>query len=237
MPRVLMVDTAVLFRMLERSFLRREGWEIVCAARGKDVIDKARTLRPELVLLDANAPGLDAPACLRALRAEGRSVPVVMLTDAGTAPLREGEGADAVLTHPVEAAALESALSALGQVPSRRGARRPARLAARVTTAEDLLRGRVKDVSRTGIFLTLPRPLPIESAVGVSLSLPAPGGPRRVQAHGIVVRRVAEESASHLIAGVGVRFTSVDERSASLIERFVSQTATRGEERADQVTA
>jgi CheY-like chemotaxis protein len=230
-----MVDTAVLFRMLEGSFLRREGWEIVCAARGTDVIDKARTLQPELVLLDATAPGLDARACLRALRAEARPVPVVMLTDAG-AP-REGEGADAVFTHPVEAAALESALCELGQVPSRRGVRRTARLAARVTSAEGLLRGRVKDISRTGIFLTLPRPLPIDSAVGVSLILPAPEGPRRVQAQGIVVRRVAEESASHLIAGVGVRFTSVDERSTSLIERFVSQVAPRGEERADQVTA
>jgi CheY-like chemotaxis protein len=236
MPRVLMVDTAVLFRMLEGSFLRREGWEIVCAARGTDVIDKARTLRPEIVLLDATAPGLDARACLRALREEPRPVPVVMLTDAGNDP-RGGEGADAVLTHPVEAAALESALCELGQVPWRRGARRAARLTARVTTAEGLLRGRVKDISRTGIFLTLPRPLPIDSAVGLSLILPAPEGPRRVQAQGIVVRRVAEESASHLIAGVGVRFTSVDERSGSLIDRFVSQAAPRGEERADQVTA
>src|SRR5262245_7786 len=236
MPRVLMVDTAVLFRMLEGSFLRREGWEIVCAARGKDVIDKARTLQPELVLLDATAPGLDARACLRALRAEAGPVPVVMLTDAGAAR-GEGEGADAVLTHPVEAAALESALSELGQVPSRRGARRAARLSARVTTAEGLLRGHVKDISRTGIFLALPRPLAIDSAVGLSLTLPTPEGPRRVQAQGLVVRRVADESASHLIAGVGVRFTSVDERSASLIDRFVSQAVSRGEERADKVTA
>jgi len=33
---------------------------------------------------------------------------------------------------------------------------------------------------------------------------------------------VAEDLGSHLIAGVGVRFTAVDERSESLIDRFVS---------------
>jgi CheY-like chemotaxis protein len=218
-----MVDSAVLFRMLEGSFLRRSGWDIDCAARGGAIVEKARTLRPELVVLDVLAPDLDAPACLRALRSDqaaGR-IPIVVLASDATRSDLEAAGADTILSHPVEPAALETALCALARVSSRHGRRRPARMGARVDTPEGILRGRVKDISRTGLFLTLSRTLPIESTVGVRLSLPAPGGPRPVQARGVVVRCVPEEIGSHLIAGVGVRFTSVDEGSGSLIDRFV----------------
>jgi len=239
MPRVLMVDNAALFRMLEGSFLRRAGWEIVCACRGREVVEKARALLPDLVLLDTAVADLDASACLQALRSDPqvRPIPIVVLMDPSAAAPCEVAGADATLAHPVEPAALEATLCALGMVPARRGRRRPARLPARVETPVGVLRGRVKDISRTGIFLTLPRPIPIESTVELRLSLPAPEGPGRVQAHGIVVRHVAEDLGSHLIAGVGVRFTAVDERSESLIDRFVSLTSLPGEERAGEEIA
>lgn len=239
MPRVLMVDSSALFRLLEGSFLRRAGWEIVRAGQGDDVVAKARALLPELVLLDTTVPDLDAPACLQALRSDPRirPIPVVVLAHPTATALCKAAGADATLAHPVEPGTLESTLCALGQVCSRHGRRRPARLPARVETAVGILRARVKDISRTGIFLTLPRPIPIESAVELRLSLPAPEGSRRVQAHGIVVRHVAEDLGSHLIAGVGVRFTAVDERSESLIDRFVSLASPSGEERAGQEIA
>jgi two-component system cell cycle response regulator DivK len=239
MPRVLMVDSAALFRMLEESFLRRAGWEIVCAPRGGALVDKARALLPDLVLLDTTARDCDAPVCLAALRSESRlsRMPVVVLADPAAATLCEAAGADATLAHPVEPAALESRLSALAQVSSRRGTRRPARLQALVETAAGVLRGRVKDISRTGVFLALPRPIPIESRVALRMRLPAPEGSGRVQAHGIVVRRVGEDLGSHLIAGIGVRFTAVDERSGRLIDRFVSPAPPAGGEGAREVIA
>ena len=239
MPRVLMVDNALLFKMLEESFLRRAGWEIVRAFRSTDVIEKVRALRPDLVLLDTAAPDLDAPGCLRELRSDARSrpMPVLVLADPADTTRCKAAGADATLAHPVEPAALVSALCDLARVPSRRGMRRPARLPARVETAAGVLRGRVKDISRTGIFLTLPRTIPIESTVALRLSLPPPDGPRRVEARGMVVRHVTEDLGSHLIAGVGVRFTAVDARSESLIDRFVRRGSPSGAEPAGEKIA
>lgn len=236
MPRVLMVDDAALFRMLEGSFLRRAGWEIVCARQGREVVAKARALQPDLVLLDTTIPDLDAPACVQALRSDPEfgPTPIVALTDSSSTAPGGIAGADATLTRPVEPAVLEATLCTLGQVAARRGRRRPARLPARVETPAGVLRGWVKDISHTGIFLTLPRPIPIQSAVELRVSLPAPEGPGLVQAQGVVVRHVAEDLGSHLIAGVGVRFTVVDERSESLIDRFVSPAALEGEELAGE---
>ncbi|HXU11996.1 MAG TPA: response regulator, partial [Candidatus Binatia bacterium] len=62
LSRVLVVDDAGLFRLLESSFLKRLGCEIVRATDGPDVIRKASATGPDLILLDAQKPGLDGEA-------------------------------------------------------------------------------------------------------------------------------------------------------------------------------
>ena len=49
MSRVLMVDNAALFQMLEPSFLRRGAWDIERAGHGVDLVEKARRNPPDLV--------------------------------------------------------------------------------------------------------------------------------------------------------------------------------------------
>src|SRR5207245_7655652 len=82
MSRVLMVDDAGLFRLLEGSFLRRLGCEIVRADEGSDLLDKARRSCPDLILLDADHPRLDGAECVRALKADPllRPTPVLLVT-------------------------------------------------------------------------------------------------------------------------------------------------------------
>src|SRR5881409_1835322 len=65
MSRVLMVDNTGLFQILEASFLRRLGCEIVRALDGPDLIEKASACAPDLILLDADGPGIDGAECLR----------------------------------------------------------------------------------------------------------------------------------------------------------------------------
>jgi CheY-like chemotaxis protein len=150
MSRVLMVDNALLFRMLDASFLRRTGWEVVRVPSSETIASRARDLGPDLVLLDTRDIDLDAEAVVTTLKREaaGAAVPVVVLTDAPTATRCVAAGAEAVLTHPVDAAALEAALAGLGRVVSRRGARRAVRMPARVTVPGAVHRARVKDLGR-----------------------------------------------------------------------------------------
>ena len=58
------------------------GWDVVVAASGQEALAKARSERPDVILLDAMMPVLDGPATLVKLREEPSTIaiPVIFLT-------------------------------------------------------------------------------------------------------------------------------------------------------------
>lgn len=226
LSRVLVVDDAGLFRLLEASFLKRLGCEIMRANDGADVIAKAAARGPDLILLDAKKAGLDGESCVRSLKSDPalRSIPVLVVTSADGVAACCAAGADVALASPLADGALELALSSLGPAGHRLGRRRRARGWVKVAGPQGVRRGRLKDISRTGLFLAIPEPLPLESPVTLSLRLPGPSGERQLKARGVVVRQVPDDPDSHLIPGVGVRFVEIDPQDEECIDHFVNQT-------------
>jgi DNA-binding NarL/FixJ family response regulator len=79
--RILIADDHALFRDGLRSLLQAQGHEVVGEARnGREAIELARTLNPELVLMDISMPELDGIAATRAIIAEMPGTKVVILT-------------------------------------------------------------------------------------------------------------------------------------------------------------
>ncbi|MFO7698770.1 MAG: response regulator transcription factor [Anaerolineae bacterium] len=77
--RILVVEDEIsLLETLEYN-LRREGYDVVTAADGRDAMQAAREKRPDLILLDIMLPGLDGLEVCRRLRKE-MATPVIMLT-------------------------------------------------------------------------------------------------------------------------------------------------------------
>jgi CheY-like chemotaxis protein len=168
MSRVLMVDDAGLFQMLEGTFLRRLGCAIVRAADGPDLLARAEVSIFDLILLDAAHPGLDAPACVRALKSRTmlRDVPIAVVADPARLAACSEAGADVTLPTPLPAGALELALCSLGRVARRSGARRSAR-------GTRLIRGACGRTSKTsphGLSATS-GVLPLEASIQLSLRL------------------------------------------------------------------
>ncbi|MDB4950204.1 MAG: response regulator receiver [Gemmatimonadetes bacterium] len=90
MKRILVVeDNANLAFGLSTS-LELEGHEAIVAEDGHEGLRRAREASPDLVVLDLMLPGMDGYRVLKALREEGRTVPVLILT-------ARGEEADKVL--------------------------------------------------------------------------------------------------------------------------------------------
>src|ERR1700726_918513 len=87
---ILIVDDDKQVRNLLRSFVESRTHFEVCgeAVNGLDAIEKARTLRPDLIVMDFSMPvmnGLEAGAVLKAMLPE---VPVVMYTVHDTAAMK-----------------------------------------------------------------------------------------------------------------------------------------------------
>jgi DNA-binding NarL/FixJ family response regulator len=79
--RVLVVDDHSLFRDGLVSLLEAAGYTVVGqAGNGQEAVELARTLQPELVLLDLNMPVMNGLEALRHIKEEMPDIQAVMLT-------------------------------------------------------------------------------------------------------------------------------------------------------------
>ncbi|SDQ52685.1 response regulator transcription factor [Thermostaphylospora chromogena] len=78
--RLLVVDDEPNIRELLSASLRFAGFDVVAAADGREAVQLAERVRPDLVVLDVMLPDLDGFAVAERLRATGRRVPVLFLT-------------------------------------------------------------------------------------------------------------------------------------------------------------
>jgi CheY-like chemotaxis protein len=82
MTLVLVVDDMAVIREPVAAALRGAGYEVVCAAEGREALARARERVPDAILLDLSMPGVDGMTVLRALRAspDTARTPVLLLT-------------------------------------------------------------------------------------------------------------------------------------------------------------
>jgi DNA-binding response OmpR family regulator len=100
--RVLVVDDEPFIVEMLTMGLNYEGFEVGVARTGFEALDQARTMRPDLVVLDVMLPGIDGVEVCKKLRAQG-NVGILMLTARGELEDRiQGldSGADDYLVKP-----------------------------------------------------------------------------------------------------------------------------------------
>jgi DNA-binding response OmpR family regulator len=79
---ILVADDERNILELCRLYLTREGYTVETASDGQDALDRARRVKPDLVILDIMMPKVDGIEILRRLRKEG-AIPIIMLTARG----------------------------------------------------------------------------------------------------------------------------------------------------------
>ena len=80
--KILVVDDVPQnVRVLELN-LKAEGYTVIPAYNGQEALEKVRTEKPDLILLDIMMPGMDGNEVCRRLREnkETRAIPIIMLT-------------------------------------------------------------------------------------------------------------------------------------------------------------
>jgi DNA-binding response OmpR family regulator len=105
MATILVVDDEPRIREVVAAYLRREGHAVLEAGDGDAALERARSEQPHLIVLDVMLPGRSGFDVLRALRAEGLDIPVILLTARDEVVDRVAGleiGADDYVTKPFE---------------------------------------------------------------------------------------------------------------------------------------
>ena len=148
--RILVVDDDAGILSALRRALIYEGYEVETAADGAEGLDRARSMAPDLVILDVMMPGLDGLEVCRRLRADG-PVAILLLTALDNTRNRvEGldSGADDYLVKPFAYEELTARVRAL----LRRGQGRTPRL---LSYSDLEIDPGTREVSRGGRALNL----------------------------------------------------------------------------------
>ena len=80
MTRILLIDDEEHIRQLYGEELSEEGYEIVTAASGHDLLTKIDLLQPDVVILDIRLVGYDGLELLQDIRGQHRELPVIICT-------------------------------------------------------------------------------------------------------------------------------------------------------------
>jgi DNA-binding response OmpR family regulator len=83
MVRILVVEDDPNILKLLPSDLELEGYTVFTAKDGLEGLERARTLKPDLLILDIMLPKMNGYDVCRSLRKDGSEIPIMMLTAKG----------------------------------------------------------------------------------------------------------------------------------------------------------
>ncbi len=92
LKKILVADDEAGIRALLFDVLSSEGFKVTLAKDGKESLHQMRKKRFDLLITDINMPGLDGIQVLRAMKREGRSERVIIMT--GNPEKEESLGGD-----------------------------------------------------------------------------------------------------------------------------------------------
>jgi len=104
--KVLVVDDDATLRSLIRARLRKSGYEVIEAGNGRAAVDCFVRVKPDIVLMDANMPGMDGFEATKTLKfmPEGQTTPILMvsgLEDDHSVDMAFEAGATEYITKPI----------------------------------------------------------------------------------------------------------------------------------------
>jgi len=76
--KILVVDDEESIHLLYKEELEEEGYEVISAMTGEEGLKLFKEIKPDLVILDINMPGMDGIEVLRQMKQMSPDIPVIL---------------------------------------------------------------------------------------------------------------------------------------------------------------
>ncbi|MDV6312309.1 response regulator transcription factor [Gordonia amicalis] len=148
--KVLVVDDEENIRQLLSVSLKFQGYDVETAADGPAAIDRCRSRKPDVLILDVMMPGMDGFGLLRRLRADGIEAPALFLSARDSVEDKVNGltiGGDDYVTKPFS---LEEVVARLQVLLRRSGFGEEQQASSRITFADIELDDETHEVFKAG---------------------------------------------------------------------------------------
>jgi len=83
MAKILIVDDENTFITIAQVRLEASGYEVITAKDGEEGLEKAKSEKPDLIILDVMMPGKDGYQVCRLLKKDAKyeKIPIILFTD------------------------------------------------------------------------------------------------------------------------------------------------------------
>ena len=227
-PKILLVDDTKLFLRLEQEYLKQSSVAVYTASNGREALETARKIVPDLIYMDLNMPEMNGIECCAAIKADPVlcRIPVILVTTMGTDDSIDQcrrAGCDGFLTKPIDRKAfLDLGRSFLPNI-NRRERRAVCRLKAlfRVNNGE-FRNCTCLDLNSRGAYIACEGPITLEDRVDVNVMVSG-NSDDLVEAWGRVawVNTGSSRVKQQLAEGFGVEFLAITDESEGLIKQFM----------------
>lgn len=117
-PKVLLVEDTEDNRQMMRKLLEMSGFQVIEAINGREAVEVASRIRPQIILMDLSLPFIDGLAATRQIRSLPgmKSVPIIAVSAHDTADFHSdalAAGCDAYITKPIDYPELENTVKTL----------------------------------------------------------------------------------------------------------------------------
>ncbi|MFV2082091.1 MAG: response regulator [bacterium] len=219
--KLLLVDDAELFLSMEQSFLARDSFDIYTAKSGPEALDIARSVIPDLILLDLFMPEMNGEQVCAELKKDPKTmdIPILIVTGrrSDEALKRCAEsGCDGFIYKPILRESLLAAVEEVLVIAQRKFIRAPTELECTVTSGDMTMQTTIHNISEGGVFIAMNIPPDAGSILGLEFMIP---GAEHTISSEVTVQWTASLRQKGPL-GMGVRFLKIDDKDRDLIRDF-----------------
>ncbi|MBO8157950.1 response regulator [Thermosyntropha sp.] len=81
--RILIADDQKGIRRLLEELFKREGWEVILAADGREAVAKTAEFKPDIVLMDMKMPNMNGIEAVKRILTDYGDINIIMMTAYG----------------------------------------------------------------------------------------------------------------------------------------------------------